>query len=267
MGWLLGAISLVAGTLGMIDSIIDDENAKTQLTEEKRLKLAEAQERFDQAKDEAERNADQADLQADMTDKSADITENALSDDFNTAIDNMYLGQAQDTWQWNSASMQMGASRGNALAGLAASGVRAGSSLSDAVLMESATNEAQLQFAQDAKRRSDNNNLASVLNNLAGQSHNIYQNRVGADITRDNAMYLRNSYLEGGHNWNLYENNKAQINLGYDNEIDKHDGWNEALNAASAFFGFGSKALQTGYNTLDTLNKAKDYTVTLGGKK
>ena len=267
MGWLLGAISLVSGLLGMTDSLITDTEAENLLKEEKRLKKAEAQEKFDMAKDEANRNADQADLQADMTDKSADITESALSDDFNAAIDNMYLGQAQDTWQWNSASMQMGANRGNALAGLAASGVRAGSSLSDAVLMESATNEAQLQFAQDAKRRSDNNNLASVLNNLAGQSHNIYQNRVGADITRDNAMYLRNSYLEGGHNWNLYENNKAQIDLRYDNEIDQHKGWNKALNAASAFFGFGSKALQTGYNTLDTLNKAKDYTVTLGGKK
>lgn len=267
MGWILGAVALVSGLLGMTDSLITDTKAEEQLKEEKKLQLAEAQEKFDMAKDEANRNADQADLQADMTDKSTDITEKALSDDFNTAIDNMYLGQAQDAWQWNNASMQMGASEGNALAGLAASGVRAGSSLSDAVLMESATNEAQLQFAQNTKRRSDDNNLASVLNNLAGQSYGIYQNRVGADITRDNAMYLRNSYLEGGHNWNLYENQKAQLDLRYDNAIEQHKGWNKALNAATAFLGFGSKGLQTGYNTLDTLYKAKDYTVTLGGKK
>ena len=202
-----------------------------------------------------------------MTDKTADITETGLSNDFNTVIDNMYLGQASDAIEWNNASMQIASQTGTSYAGLAASGVRAGSSLSDAVLMESATNEAQLQFAQDAKRRSDDNNLASVLNNLAGQKYNIYQNRVGADITRDDAQYLRNSYLEGGHNWNLYQNNKAQLNLKYDYEIDQHTGWNKALNAAGAFFGFGSKALQTGYNTLDTLEKAKAYNVTLGGKK
>lgn len=267
MGWLLGGIALVSGAVGLIDSLWGDDQAEKQLKKEKELRLAEAKERFDQAKEEANRNADQADLQADMADKSSDITEEGLSNDFNAAIDNMYLGQMQDTMEWNNASMQMGSSQGASYAGLAASGVRAGSSLSDAVLMESATNEAQLQFAQDAKRRRDNNNLASVLNGLAGQKYNIYQNRVGADQTRADALYLRNSYEEGGHNWNLYQNNKDQLDLKYDYEIKQHTGWNKALNGISSFLGFGAKGLQTGYNTLDTLNKAKDYSVTLGGKK
>ena len=241
-------IAGVTGLTGLGISLFEDDEAKKQLEEEKKLRLAEAEEQFNKAKDEANRNADQADLQANMTDKAADITEQGLSNDFNAAIDSMYLGQMQDTMGWNSAAMQMGSSEGASYAGLAASGVRAGSSLSDAVLMESATNEAQLQFAQDAKRRSDNNNLAQVLNGLAGQRFSIYQNRVGADQTRADAQYLRQSFEEGGHNWNLYQNNKDQLNLKYDYEIKQHKDWRAGLNAASAFLGYGVKGFQTGYN-------------------
>ncbi len=270
MEWIIAGIMAVAG---LTDAIIDNNRKKKQAEKEKKyieemygLEKTAAEEKFKQAKEEANRNADRADLQADLTDQSMDITEQGLSNDINAVIDDMYLGQQQDTMNWNSNAMQMGASEGNALAGLAASGVRAGSSLNDAILMESATNEAQLQFAQDAKRRSDNNNLAQVLNGLAGQKFNIMQNRIGADQTREDAMYLRNSFNEGGYNYNLYQNQLKQMEKQKDmgvwqkqQEINYASGWNAAADAGIGFLTGGAKGYQTGYDLWDTYNKAKAY--------
>lgn len=268
MSWLLGGILAIGGgILGFIDSWNSDTKAEQQINKQYEEQKEEARLRYEQAKEEAGRNADKADLQADMTDKSADISETGLSNDFNAAIDNMYLGQLSDTMEWNNASMQIGSQQGASYAGLAASGVRAGSSLSDAVLMESATNEAQLQFAQDAKRRTDNNNLAQVLNGLAGQKFGIYQNRVGADQTRDDALYLRNSYKEGGYNYNLYQNQLQQMQTKKDYELSQHTGANKWLNALGGFFGMGSKGWNAGYNLGETIDEGKSYIKTLKGEK
>lgn len=268
MEWLVaGIFALIGGGLGLADSLISDTNAENFINEQYKLKKKEAELGYEQAKDEAKRNADKADLQADMTDKAQDIQEKGLSADFNAAIDNLYLNQANDTWSWNNASMQMASQQGAGLANIAASGIRSGSSLNDALLMESATNEAQLQFSQDAKRRSDNNNLASVLNGIAGQNYGIYQNRVAADQTRSDALWLRKSYDPEGYNYNLYQNQLKQMQTKKDYEIDQHTGWNKALNAASAFFGLGAKGWQVGTDAYNTYQQGKDYIKTLGGQK
>lgn len=148
-----------------------------------------------------------------VRDLSQNIAETAAGTNFNLAIDNMFLGQQNDAMQWNQAARQMAAQTGSSYAALAGSGIRAGSSLSDAVLMEGAANGAQLQFAQDAKRRSDTNSLASVLNGLAGTKFGIYSERFGAEQTRLNADYLWNSFQEGGSNWNIF-----QLNLSHNDE-------------------------------------------------
>jgi len=263
-------IAAVAATAGAIGSAMDDKRAREAAARNKayieqmyKIKKDEAKERFELAKEQAERNAAQTEKQADLTDESLNVTEQGLSNDFNAAIDQLYLGQEADAMNWNAQSMQAGSSEGAAYSNLAGSGVRAGSSLSDAVLMESATNAAQLQFSQDAKRRSDDNNLASVLNNLAGNKWNIQQNRIGADIMREDAQYLRNSYLEGGHNWNLYQNQlkalKTDVNYNItelDYEYENHSGWNAFANSMIAFHTMGAKGFQTGYNIGNTFNKA-----------
>lgn len=264
------AVAAVAAGAGLFGSLMDDARAREQSAAQKKyieemykINKARADEEFAAAKDKAEREAMQTERQADLTDKSLNVTEQGLSNDFNAAIDQMYLGQQADTISWNAQAMQAGSSEGASYAGLAGSGVRAGSSLSDAVLMESATNAAQLQFSQDAKRKSDNNNLASVLNNLAGNRWNIQQNRIGADIMRDDAAYLRNSFAEGGHNWNLYQNslkaletttdyNAAQA----DYEYKQHAGWNAFANSMIAFHTMGAKGFQTGYNIGNTFQNA-----------
>ena len=276
-----GAMALIGGIANMSSADYEANKAYTKashdlewLETEYELKKKQAKEQFEKAKEEAERNATKSEKEADIVDLGADITETASSNDFNAAIDSLYLSQAGDTWNWNTAAMQAGSSTGAAYANLASSGVRAGGSMSDAILMESSLNSAQLQFSQDAKRRQDNNNLGSVLNQLAGNRYGIYQNRYGADATRDDAMYLRNSYLEGGRNYNLYQNQLETLNYDFRRsrrEIEEvknaNTGWNKFVNVATSFFGGASKGAQTGYNLGTAFhNITNDYKTKVGDK-
>lgn len=263
-------VAAAAATSGLIGSIQADTEAynkdvaqQNYLDEMYLLKKDEAEEKFKQAKEEAEKNAEYAKQNADLADLGADIAEQAASNDLNTTIDNMYLSQANDAMQWNAQARQAGSAEGAGYAQLASSGVRAGSSLSDAVEMEAATNAAQLQFSQDATRRSNDNNLASVLNGIANTRYNIMSNRIGADNTRKQANDLIASYAEGGHNWNLYQNNLKQLKTDRDYdwnqlEYDKgqHTGWNAFWNGFMAFNSQGAKGFSTGYNIGDKWSQA-----------
>ena len=267
---IMAGIGLVAGIAGAASESSrrkkEAEEQKKYIEEMYKINKEKADEEYAAAKENAERNAKEQELQANLTDKSLDITEKGLGNDFNAAIDQMYLGQEADAYSWNVQAMQAGSQEGAAYANLASTGVRAGSSLSDAVQMESATNAAQLQFSQDAKRRSDNNNLASVLNNLAGNRFGIQQNRIGADLARNNAAYLRNSFQEGGHNYNLDQNQLEQLKKTTDYEVTKanytiqqNSGSNAFWNAAIGGLQGGVKGFQTGYNLFSTYNDMKGY--------
>lgn len=276
MNWLVAGITaLIGGIANGIDTVIginkahDDAQDQLDFIDDMYdLQKDKAEKDYAEAKRQAEKNAKLANQQADLTDLGQDIAERSVSNDFNTAIDNLYLSGAQDAWQWNNAAMQAGSSEGAALAGLAGSGVRAGSSLSDAVLMESATNEAQLQFAQDTKRRSDNNNLASVLNGLAGTQYNIMGERIGADVTRGNALDLLNSYEKGGYNYNIYDNQKQQMektwkyNRGKVKDVIKEnswDSWEAWAKLGTGILGGASSGYQTGANLYNMAYEAADY--------
>ena len=276
-------VAAVGATAGLFGSLFDDARVREQVAAQKNnnniqyiLDVQKAQEEFAAAKEQADRNAAQAEKEADLTDQSLNVAEQGLSFDFNAAIDNMYLSQEADAMSWNAQAMQAGSSEGASYAALGASGVRAGSSLSDAVAMESATNAAQLQFSQDAKRRSDDNNLGALLNNLAGNKVGIQQSRIGADIQRDNALYLRNSYEAGGHNYNLYANNLMQLqnrwaynNAQLDQQEKEHSGWNSFINSMISFHSMGAKGFSTGYNIGGAFQNAikPEYGVDVGGGK
>ena len=254
-------LALVGAGAGLIDSIVGDTNAYSDLAELKEeikklyaLEVKDAEDKFNIAKEEANKEAKQAQDYADLTDVGQDIKETAVSFDFNNFIDSLYLSQKQDLLEWNIQTVNAGQSEGASYANIAGSGIRAGSSLSQAVELEAAANEVQLQFTQDAKRRSDENNLGSLLNNLAGNKYDIRTERVGADVTRQNALDLVNSYLEGGSQYKLYQNQQAIMKQQYENEIskieremDKHTGWNAFWNGVSAFFTMGMAGAQAGY--------------------
>lgn len=279
---IAGIIGAAVGAAsGLFGSLMDDKKARerdqeklNQIEEMYSLKKKEAEIEFNKAQEEATQNAKKAKLQADLTDQSADISETTLSADVNSAIDDLYLSQQADTFNWNNAASQAGRTEGASYAALGASGVRAGSSLSDAVLMESATNSAQLQFAQDTKRRQDSNNLSKVLNSLAGGVMDIRQNRIGADWTRSEADSLLKSYSQGGSNYNLYKNQLEQLKASRDYEKadvnrdwNEHAGWNSFWNGFIAMHTMGAKGFSSGYNVGNSIKNGMkpDYTTSLGG--
>lgn len=223
------------------------------------LDVKDANEKFAAAKAEAEKNAAQANKRADISDVGQDITETALSQDFNATIDNLYLGQQQNLLDWNAQAMNAGKSEGATLAGLAGSGIRAGSSLSEAVKMESAVNSQQLQFSQDAARRTESNQLGKILTNLAGTKVDIYGNRVEADTARVNALDLVNSYAEGGSNWNIYNNNLVKMKTSYEynrNKLqDEIDDRRSFWGGVKAFFGGAASGYTAGHNITSMIAK------------
>ena len=225
-----------------------------------KLNKARAETEFAAAKEEAQRQASDMMADANLADKQVDLTENSLSSDFNAAIDNIYYAQEGDAYNWNLQALSNASSEGTAYANIAGSGIRAGSSLSNAVLLESAINEGQLQFAQDSKRKSINNSLVNVLNELAGHKADITSNRTMIDRQRSNAAYLENSFNAGGKNYNLYQNQLEQLKTTNDYNsaalqytIDSFSGGNAALKVATAAMSQGAVGFQTGYNLGNTI--------------
>lgn len=276
MGWSLligGIVATVAGVAGAFAQSQKNKEAKEQaqqqldyIEEMYGLNKQRAEEEFLAAKEEAEKQRDQIYLQANLADEELNLSEKNLSSDFNAAIDNLYYAQEGDARSYNLQALEAGSSAGTAYANIAASGIRAGSSLSDAVELESAINEGQLQFAQDSKRNSINNSLTSVLNELAGQKFNIQQNRTLIDRQRLQAYDLVASYENGGHNYNLYQNqleslkttsdyNSAAVNYA----IQQNTGVAGALKIGAAFLSSGNAGFQTGYSLADTAYKAGNY--------
>jgi hypothetical protein len=276
--WTTIIMAAVAATAGLVDSIVGDVQAMDSLgdyedfiNQQYALNLDKVNTEYAAAKEAAEKSAAQANKQADITDVAQDVKETALSQDFNATIDNLYLNQKQNVLEWNAQAMNAGRSEGAALAGLAGSGIRAGSSLSEAIEMESAVNSQQLQFSQDATRKTQDNQLGMLLTNLAGNKVDIYGNRVGADVTRANALDLVNSYAEGGSNYNLYKNQLATLKNQYDynmkqidNERDKHSGWNAFWNGVSSFFTMGAAGAKTGMSLTKMGVEAAAYKTNVG---
>ncbi|MCQ2397954.1 MAG: hypothetical protein MJ052_01455 [Sphaerochaetaceae bacterium] len=125
---------------------------------------------FDVNKKQALRNADNSDIQTTMQ-------EGFVSEDFNNNLDALRLGQEADAFGWNAAAIQNESAEGDALSSMASSGVR-GSSMNDAVEMQSALNSQQLQLQEDTQRNGQSIQLASLLNNLANNTFNMQVSRL-----------------------------------------------------------------------------------------
>lgn len=262
-GALVGFTKSIFNNYEQLDNLDDAEEYINKMYD---LKKKEAELEYNKAKDEANKNAEQANKRADISDLGQDLTEKAVSQDFNLTIDNLYLGQQQNVLDWNKQAMNAGKSEGASLAGLAGSGIRAGSSLSEAVEMEAAVNSQQLQFSQDATRKTEDLQLGKLLTNLAGNKFNIYGNRVEADTSRQNALDLVNSYAEGGANWNLYQNQLNTLQAQYnenkrkiDEERKKYDGWNAVWNNLTAAFSMGSTVAGAANTLTEIGTKAAAY--------
>ena len=162
---------------------------------------------FEEKKKDAEHSADLKDIEADRTDSLATQTETAANNDFANQFDLLNLSWQQDALNFNNANMQIGQSTGNALSTAAASGTRT-SSMNDAIALEAANNEAQLQLQEDTTRANNNYQVTSLLNSLSNSKNSVQQNRWNALDLRNAADYTRWQYGEGGTEYNIYKANR-----------------------------------------------------------
>lgn len=213
--------------------------------------------RFDLAKKEANYNADKSDEQV-------DFSEGIVSDDFNAQIGQIQLGQENELAGWNLSAMSAGASEGDALSQAAASGVRSGSSMSEAIDLQSAVNSWQLQMAQDTSRAVASENLRSA---TAGLNESAF----GFQVNRDAANYLRDSFEAGGSEYELYKTTRQNRVDEYQDAIDEiNDAIEEAedwkrntLGAVLELHGLGG--LQTGMQVESFVSNFVPNTYNTGG--
>ena len=184
-----------------ISDYIDD------LKEEKERALEELTLDYENAKTEANKNADRSDAQSTMN-------ESLTSTDVNNSLDNLQLEQIAEGFSYNQQAQQIASNTGNELSNIAASGIRAGGSISDAVKLEQAQNNAQLQLTEDMQRQNNDLQLSNV---LAGLNNNIF----GIQADRTDARDLRDSFSEGGYQWKKYQLAYENTEAGYNQAIKK----------------------------------------------
>lgn len=165
------------------------------------LDLQARQKEFEIAKKEANKNADESDRVTTVNERLADTS-------FNNSLESLQSQQELEGLQFNQAAQSIGQSTGNALSRQAASGIRAGGSLSEGIALEAAQNTAQLQAQEKATRQNDELNLSNMLAGL--------QNTVsGLQTSRTQAQDLRESFESGGSAYESYKNSMQKTLLAY----------------------------------------------------
>lgn len=273
MEWLIaGIIATVAAFGGAVDTWIDYKNTQDELekTEEDLLvqykdRKKQLEDKYDVEKQEANKQADKMDKAAEITDIGLNTEERALSDDFNQGVGQLQMQQEDNLWTWNNAMASIGANEGNELAGIANSGVRAGSSLAQAVELEASTNNAALERQIDATNKQQKWTLANLFTNQMRGQNNIWQARVGADQQRLDATDLRASYEEGGGQWLLQQDSLNSLWDDYQIARDKNErAWQRNKDSigwkmAASILGNGNSGFQTGYNLWNTFTEGSSY--------
>lgn len=273
MGWtglLIAAIwAITKGTINVIDYNRDFEDNQSELEkqmENLRDSYFQAQENandeYEAAKKAANDKANRLEENADIQDTVLNTEEKVLSDQFNAGIDQLQAEQEANLFNWNNALASIGANTGNELAAAANSGTRAGSSLSQAIDLEAAANSAALSLQISNAERQQKITLQNLYNqNMSGQN-SIWQGRVGADQNRYDATDLRNSYEEGGMNWQLQQDKLNTLRLNYHQnksalvrQYNKNNR-DKGRNTFAAFFGTQGNDFNGALNVWNTANNA-----------
>lgn len=250
-GFVLGAAS---GLLGYIVDAVNSnqyyEEKKNDTAQEKALALADLELDYKNAEEEANKNANRSDATSTMN-------ESSVSNGTNNALDQLRLNQEIEGLSFNQAAQSAGQQEGAELASMADSGTRAGGSLSAAVDMQKSQNAMQLQLSEDATRKNDEMQLANVLQGLNESTFGIQANRT-------DAQDLRESFAEGGYNYQKYQNTKLQTERGFDmqmkeyqNAIDQNSGWNAFLKGATSLLSMGAQGAATANQVYSYASQAK----------
>ena len=202
IGAAVGGVSHILNAASQYDEIGEYID---YLKEQKKRALEELTLDYENAKTEANKNADRSDAQSTMN-------ENLVSTDVNNSLDSLQLEQVAEGFSYNQQAQQIASNTGNELSNIAASGIRAGGSLSDAVKLEQAQNNAQLQLTQDMQRQNNDLQLSNV---LAGLNNNLF----GIQADRTDARDLRDSFSEGGYQYQKYQLAYENTEAGYNKSI------------------------------------------------
>lgn len=241
-GWLGHSINTY-NNYNYYDDLVDD------LKEQKKLALADLQLDYKNARKEAVKNIERSE-------KRSNLQEGYIGEDINESIEGLTLSQLGEGLSYNMAAQEIGKSKGDALTNAAASGTRAGGSMSKAIELEAAMNSQQLQANEDMKRQSDDLQLRNVLKNLQG-------NMLGLQENRTDARDLLLSYLPGGYNSEKYKNAKQKTENAYDQSLkeartqrDSNAIWNPQwwLNGFTQSLNMGSSAMNMA-NSISTTYK------------
>lgn len=251
-GFLLGAM-LIGGTIKGFSRLGQYNDEYKQYMEDTQDQIEEYNRQLEQKEKDLDLNfqinTDEANKKADKSDAQSTLNEGYTADKFNNELDQIKANQEGETLAFNQQAMQNGQATGDALSDMAASGTR-GSSLETAVDLQAALNEQQLQAQEDQARAGDNIQLANLFGNFNQSVNQIQTDRI-------DALDLRKSFMEGGNQWKLYQNDKTNLHNDYAaaiNSIEKERKRardNYGRNAGHAFFGGFSSGMQTGAKVVE----------------
>ena len=231
MGWLIGlAIGAVGAGAYALDVWLDQKQAEnSQTIDEGNLKaqaahqienlnndkvdlektytdsVARENEKFEIAKAEANEQANRTDLQATKQ-------EGYLSADYNSYLQQMGIGMQQINQAINAGMMQNDQSAGSNIANVATAGVRGNSSVMGAVGRQAAYADKQLAQNITAQKTANNYDMQNAIRNMS-------QNVDAIADSRYNANYMRKSYLEGGSQYRLQQNNLSALEASYNQQL------------------------------------------------
>ncbi len=183
----------------------DLEQDKVDLEKTYTDSVARENEKFNIAKAEANEQAKRADLQTTQQ-------EGYISADYNNYLQQMGIGMQQTNQAINAGMMQNGQNAGSSLANTATAGIRGNSSVMGAVGRQAAYQDKQL--AQNITAQNEANNLQ-----LQSAIRSMNQSRDAISDARYNANYLRKSYLEGGSQYKLQQNNLNALQSQYNQQL------------------------------------------------
>lgn len=175
----------------------------------------------------------------DLLDLKWNTTLDDASASFNDEIDGLKQEAKNDAFNWNLEAIAAGQQEGNSLNTLAASGVRAGSSIGQAVELQAALNEAQLQNEEDTKRKQIDLGLGQLIRGI--NSYNGGNNFLINAKQRENTI-------------NQYDQQLKKLQYEYDDYMSEGSIRKRFF---SNWFSYGSQTANMAFKFSETANFKK----------
>lgn len=158
-------------------------------------------------------NKKESNYKADVADEADTFSEWQYAKELNSQLAILRANQKAQIGNFNQTAVSSGRSEGDALSAAASSGTRS-SSMSTAIELDKATNNAQLQLSQDQARQELKGQYSNYLLESSKNNFSLQQ-------SRDNSNYLRNLFEVGGKEYNIYQNSLNTLNEQYTTALNE----------------------------------------------